>query len=192
MVSLCDKTRMTDEYLEVEPNKRFFEVLRAFSDNQHDPIPEWEFQPHIHTVKTDRCICTTRIENNFYIKHKRTGKQLVIGSECVKRWMMPRLLCKGCSSPLGRVCERVRRQDFLCRDCKRFLKRLETEKLKKLGNYKLLWGGKYYGRTFEEVAQDLPYVEFLLNLPVSPRPKTLMAFEEYASLLYEIVETKVT
>ena len=180
------------DYQEVEPNKRFFEVLRQFSEDKRDPIHEWEFLPHIHNVRAERCICTTPIQNNFYIQHKRTKKQLIIGSECVKRWIHPKLQCKECDAPLGRVCERVRKQDFLCGKCKRRLKAEREEKIRKLGNYKLLFGKRYYQRLFKDIVEDIPYTEFLLNINIHPLPQTLQAFNDYCSLIFEIKETSVT
>lgn len=176
------------EYLETEVNLRFFEVLREYSFDKRDPLHEWEFVPEKHTVRSEKCICTTPIQNNYYIRHKQTKKELIVGSECIKRWIQPQLLCKECSSPLGRVCERVRLKDFICGKCKRKEKARRAERMKKLGNYRLLFGKKYYQRLFKEVIDDIPYVEFLLNLKMNVIPSSLEAFYEYCSLVYEIKE----
>jgi hypothetical protein len=97
------------EQLEYDPNKRFFEVLREYSDDKNDPTPEWEFQGMVlHGVK-EKCICGTKILLNYLISHKRTKKQLIIGSECIKRWIQPKMTCEHCDAPLGQVLKRDER-----------------------------------------------------------------------------------
>lgn len=186
------------EYLETEPNLRFFEILRKFSTNPYDPVPEWELDTTKFIATKSRCICTTPIERNFYIRHKQSGKELVIGSECVKRWINPRLVCKTCDSPLGRVDKRIETQDFLCPKCKREAKKKlrdeaqeKAKKIQQLSLYRLYFGGKYYGRFFRDVIDDIPYVEFLLNLSFETVPKTLKLFYVYVSCVYDIQEQTV-
>jgi hypothetical protein len=181
------------EYNETETNLRFFEILRRYSDNKHDCVAEWELLTGHHASSKQRCICSTRIENQYFIRHKRTGKVLVIGSECVKRWMNPVLNCKGCGDPLGRVCERIRKEDFLCRQCKKASADAakETEaKIEKMGRLLLFWYGKYYMKPFSLVAEDIPYVEYLINLPQCKSSETLKAFQKYATLVFEIKEVE--
>ena len=186
-------------YKETEVNLRFFEILRRFSDDQHDPTPEWELVEGMTVNSKERCICSTKIIDNYYIRHKRTGKTLVIGSECVKRWLNPKLLCKGCQKPLGRVCQRIKSADYLCRACKLEAKREEErkikeqeEKIKKLGNFELFWYGTYYRKPFRVVAQNIPYVEYLINHPNVTSSETLKAFSKYASLVFEIKEPEAS
>lgn len=181
----------TMEDLEHQPNLRFFEILRDFSDDKRDPVPEWEFKGFITTGTKEKCICGTKILLNYQIVHKRTQKQLIIGSECIKRWIQPKLSCSRCDAPLGRVLERTRKGDFHCRSCKRELKEMEKQKLLKMGRLRLFWYGKYYQRMFAEVAQDIPYVESLLNLPEEKKTDTLKALEKYISLKYDIKEVEV-
>ena len=180
-------------YKETEVNLRFFEILRQFSDDQNDPVPEWSLVEGMTVNSKERCICSTKIIDNYYIRHRRTGKLLVIGSECVKRWIQPKLLCKGCEKPLGRVCQRIKSGDYLCRSCKLEAKKEEErkekvkeEKIKRLGNFELFWYGPYYRKPFRVVAEDIPYVEFLLNHPRSSSSETLIAFEKYINLVYEV------
>ena len=180
------------EYQETETNLKFFEVLRSFSDNQYDPLPEWELVTDKFIEREIRCICTTPIERNFFIRHKRTGKELVIGSECVKRWLNPRIVCKECDSPLGRVTKRIELQDFICPDCKRSKRKKDTARRKQLASFRLYWGSKHYGKQFKDVIDDIPYVETLLNLPLPSVPQTLQAFYEYVNLVFTIEEQIVT
>ena len=195
--------------LEECPNTKFFTVLRQYSDNKHDPIPEWQLVGFVERGGKDRCICGTAIMLNYMIRHKISGVELIIGSECVKRWMDPKIVCERCKEPLGRVLERYRRKDFKCRSCKLYekeleearerakriaeqrLKALEEEKMKKIermGNLRLLWYGKYYQQPFSKVAEDIPYCEYLLNIPEDKATKTILAFIDYANLVFEIAD----
>lgn len=178
------------QYNETETNLRFFEILRRFSDDKNDPTPEWELLTGHHSSSKERCICSTKIEHQYFIRHKRTGKVLVIGSECVKRWMNPVLNCKGCGDPLGRVCERIRKEDFLCRKCKKASVDAERAKIERMGRLVLFWYGKYYMKPFSLVAEDIPYVEYLINLPQCKSSETLKAFQKYATLVFEIREVE--
>ena len=189
---------METEHLETETNLRFFEILRQYSDNQYDPLPEWELVLGKFMEKESRCICSTPIERNFYICHKRTGKELVIGSECVKRWINPKLICKQCKCPLGRFAARIKTQDFLCPSCKRIAKKAVEEKERKtlsriqtLGRFKFFFGKIYFAQRFCEVVKDIPYVEFILNHPWIHQPETIKLFLEYVHLVYDIKETVV-
>lgn len=200
---------MTD--VEHPTNLRFFEILRKFSDDKHDPVPEWEFKGFITTGTTEKCICGTRILLNYAIVHTRTQKQLIIGSECVNRWLKPELQCEECGNPLGRVMERHRLNDFLCRKCKKEkaeIKRMQEErqrlatqrieaalrkkeedrlkKIERMGKLLLFWRGRYYQKPFAMVAEDLPYTEYLLNIPEEKATASILAFIDYANLLYEI------
>ena len=192
--------RMTET--EHHVNLRFFEVLREHSDDKHDPIPEWEFKGFITRGTKEKCICGTPIELNYLIEHKRTQKQLIIGSECVKRWIQPKLECEECGNPLGRVMERTRKKDFLCRSCKKILANLEAQKqrereieaekerkkIERMGKLRLFWWGKYHERMFSEVAEDIPYVEYLLSIPEEKATKSIRAFWEYAELVFDVKE----
>ena len=195
---LLDRMEEEYEYLETETNLKFFEILRRFSDNKFDPVPEWELLTDKFFEKETRCICTTPIERNFYIRHKRTGKELVIGSECVKRWIHPKLTCKQCESPLGRIDKRIQTQDFVCPKCKREAKKAAKEAAEHRASrratlcaFHFYYGKKYYGKRFDVVAKDIPYVEFLLNLQLSDVPKTLKLFKEYIGLIYELEDIEI-
>jgi hypothetical protein len=194
---------MTD--IEHPTNLRFFEVLREFSDDKNDPTPEWEFKGLITRGTHEKCICGTKIELNFLIVHKRTQKQLFIGSECVKRWIQPKLLCERCEAPLGRFEWRHKNQDFHCRSCKKEIQ-LEKEwqkmnqqmeaqrkkkKIEKMEKWTLFWYGKYRNKPFKMVAEDVGYVEYLMNIPEEKATASVRSFQEYASLIFEFEEVEV-
>jgi hypothetical protein len=184
--------------LEHDPNKRFFEVLREHSEDKNDPTPEWEFGGMVLHGAKERCICGTKILLNYLITHKRTKKQLIIGSECIKRWINPKMTCEDCDAPLGQVLKRARTNDYLCRSCKKERKELEVRKqeekqrqIKKMDNFMLYWYGKHRNHPFKMVAEDIPYTEYLLNIPEEKASESIKAFQKYASLVYEIKETVV-
>lgn len=182
------------EYQETETNLKFFEVLRSVSDNQYDPLPEWELLTDKFMEREIRCICTTPIERNFFIRHKRTGKELVIGSECVKRWLNPFAVCSECQSPLGRITKRIETKDFVCPECKRDKKKKETARRNQLATFRFYWGGygtKHYKNKFCDVIDDIPYVEHLLNLSLPSVPPSLQAFYEYVNLVFTVKEILV-
>lgn len=194
--------------LEQDPNQRFFEILRDASDDKQDPIPEWELKGFVGSG-VDRCICGTSIMLNYLIVHKRTQKQFVIGSECMKRWMNPKLVCKECESPLGCVAKRYRTNDFLCRCCKTMKKKMEEEEsiqrarekaikerqrikaIEKLSLFRLFWSGKYYLKSFKEVLQDESYVLYLMTIPDAKATESVKKFKEYASFFYDLVDVEV-
>lgn len=186
-------------YNETEVNLRFFEILRRYSDDKNDPVPEWELVPEMTVNSKERCICSTKIIDNYYIRHTRTGKVLVIGSECIKRWISPKLKCKECGAALGRVCRRIKTADYLCRSCKLEAKKEEERKeqeretkIARMEKLVLFWYGPYYQKPFYLVAKDIPYVEYLLNHPKATTSETLKAFQKYASLVFEIQKTQVS
>ena len=195
--------------LEHDPNKRFFEVLRQHSDDKNDPTPEWEFTGMVFNGVKEKCICGTKILLNYLITHKRSKHQLIIGSECVKRWIKPKMTCEDCDAPLGRVLERARKNDFLCRSCKkekkerearekeqeeRIQKKKEEEtkrQIKRMDNFMLYWYGKHRNHPFKMVAEDIPYTEYLLNIPEEKASESIKAFQKYASLVYDIKEEEI-
>jgi len=177
--------------LEQQPNLRFFEVLRTFSDDKSDPVPEWEFRGTVLSGTKEKCICGTKILLNYLIVHKRTQKQLIIGSECIKRWIQPKLSCSRCDAPLGRVLQRIKKEDYHCRRCKREIKQEEALKILKMGNFRLFWYGKYYQRKFSEAIEDIPYVETVLTIPEEKQNESLRAFMKFISLYYEITEETI-
>ncbi len=112
--------------------------------------------------------------------------------------MKPKLVCKECESPLGRVAERMRKQDFHCRSCKLMLKKMEQEdllcrqrKIEKFGRYLLFYGGKYSKKPFKEIIEDQDFVLHLLTLPDSKITKSIQAFREYAAFFYDIVDVEI-
>lgn len=181
------------------PNKRFLQVLRDHSTNQTDPIEEWDLLGFVSNGGATHCICDTQIILNYCIQHKQTKKQLMIGSECVKRWINPKLVCERCQTTLGCVMKRIRYQDFHCRQCKKALQEekayqehMKAQQLRRWERELFYAYGKHYEQPFKEVAKDIPFVEKLLNLPPEKRwQKNLIAFLTYVSLLYEIADVEV-
>jgi len=200
-----------------DANTLFLEVLKKYSDNKNDPIPEWHlqgFDPHGGATK---CICETPILLNYRIIHKRTQVQLLIGSECVKRWLNPRLECEVCKCPLGCIMKRYQTFDFKCRKCKtaerkeqerllreaeemerarliaEFRERERKENERRWAGEELFRGyGKHFLKPFRIVAEDIPFVTRLVNLPKEKvYEKNLIDFLSYVSMCYDIVEIEV-
>lgn len=200
-----------------EANKIFLEVLKYYSDNKEDPIPEWHLQGFVPNGGATECICETPIVLNYKIIHKRTLQELIIGSECVKRWMNPRLECEVCKSPLGCIMKRYQFFDFKCRACKtaerkkqerllqeaeeqercrlmaQFQEKLRKDEARRKAGEQLFRGyGKYFLKPFRLVAEDIPYATKLLNLPKEKvYEENLIAFLSYLSSCYEIVDVEV-
>lgn len=197
---------------ETSPHKRFFQVLVEHSDSREDPISEWKLVGYVLNGGATHCICDTQITLNYKIIHKRTQKELIIGSECVKRWLNPKLVCEQCQTPLGCVMERFKNADFFCRRCKvqkqkdalavleaqrNVAVQITQEELKKeakkqrMGEWILFWYGKYYQKPFKVAVQDEDYVNTLLEIPEDKHTKSLQYFLEYASLIHTIQEIEV-
>ena len=200
-----------------EANKIFLEVLKQYSDNKNDPIPEWHLQGFVPTGGKTHCICETPIILNYKIIHKRTLVELIIGSECVKRWLNPRLECEVCKCPLGCIMKRYQLFDFKCRKCKteerkkqeKLLreaeemerarlytefreKHLKEEQRRMVGEQLFRGYGKHFLEPFRIVADDIPFVTKLLNLPKEKvYEENLIAFLSYVSSCYEIVDVEV-
>ena len=187
---------MTDDILQYR-RKLFFEILREKSIDKDDPISEWEFQSILNNDETRHCICSAPIQYLYQIKNRFNQETLIVGSECIKRWLNGLIRCSLCQCTLGNITKRLKTQDFHCRDCKLRLQRqakfTEEEKLNKrkktLGNLRLFWFGPYYMKPFYKVVEDIAYVEKLLNLP--DKNKTLQAFEEYVNIVFDVTTEEV-
>jgi hypothetical protein len=55
----------------------------------------------------------------------------------------------------------------------------------------LYWYGKHRNHPFKMVAEDIPYVEYLLNIPEEKATESIKAFQKYASLVFEIKDEVV-
>lgn len=192
-----------------DKHERFMAVLKNHSENQTHPISEWRLLP-LREVKDSQCICTQPILNQHFISNDTTRTTLVIGSDCMKRFLEPTLQCEecGCGITTG-IVERIEKQNFLCPPCKALKKKrdrllaeqeakkhqheLATQEAKKvkMGKWALFWYGKYYQKPFSVVLQDEAYVEYLLNLPEDKKTETIKSFTTYVSLFYDVVETEV-
>jgi len=154
--------------------------LREHSRHKDDPIPEWEII-HMSGGETGECICGMHISNLFTIENKLTRERLIIGSECQQRWNIKcKLECEKCKSALGGVITRYKKRDFLCPTCKR-----ETKKLMNtLAKFIMYYPGPWKGLSFKDVGENQEWVSLLINLNSSS--KTIIAFQKYCNLIYEI------
>lgn len=172
-----------------EPNHddkhaRFMQVLKAHSENQTHPIPEWRLHS-FREVEEKKCICSHDILNNYFISNDRTKTTLIIGSDCMKRFLDPSLRCSECKQPIQNVVNRIEKSDFICRNCKN--QRRKT--VKHLRNCIFLHPGPYNEKKFSEVIEDVAYVETLLNIPDNEKTMTITLFCRYAKAVYLIDET---
>jgi hypothetical protein len=148
-----------------EKVQKFYEVLKSFTDDQDDPISEWEYLTDKiqSTDEKKSCICSTPIKNIHLIRNKKTRLVLEIGSECAKKWDLAPL-CECCNKPLGAVTRRRKENDWLCKACKaskkkeaavkeearqRLLKRMGSSLF--MGYFKETKTSPWYGRRFDEV-----------------------------------------
>ena len=150
-----------------EKVQKFYEVLKGHTEDQADPISEWEYltdQVQQVCVKKS-CICSTPIKNIHLIRNKKSGLILEIGSECAKKWDLAPL-CESCKNPLGALTRRRKENDWICKACKAARKKealLKAEArqrlLKQMGSYLFMGYFKetrtspWYGRRFDEVVK---------------------------------------
>jgi hypothetical protein len=179
---------------EIEQDKKsslFYRVLRQNSVSQEDPIPEWKVVHHVDGDGSSKCICSTPILYQHTIENTLNGRQLIIGSECVKRWNV-KFICEECQSPLGNITQRLIKKNFLCPECTRERKRkqklLEVKRearKARLAHMLLDKPGRYYNAPFCVIINDLVYVQYLINM--EPKNYLLRLFEEYVEFYYDIV-----
>ena len=175
------------EVQQAEKSPRFYGVLRKHSQNQFDPVSEWEYKADAAGNGEGRCICSTPIFHEYVIQNKLTGEQLTIGSECIARWFHSSLRCEKCNGALGNVNNRIKKDNYICAKCNRDIKK----KKKELANTRLFLFPHqknlyphYRYKMFHELIEDTEAVETLINLPEKTR--TLELFEEYVGLHYKI------
>jgi hypothetical protein len=212
-----DFSYQIENYDTAEPasdkHQRFMEILQKHSLNPAEAIEEWKLLKITAKDLRSKCICSHPIERNYFVENPFTKTTLCIGSECINRWIKPKLTCEQCDCVLQNATHRVKFNKFLCKECnlqkKRELVQQEEErKLQELRasiekqrkeekrrldiarkeNLVLFWYGPYYQRKFKEVIQDEAYVEKLINIPQERWTPTLKAFSEYAHLIYEIAD----
>jgi hypothetical protein len=163
---------------------RFMEVLKEHSINQVLPIPEWELSP-ITRVEEKKCICSHPILNNYFITNEKTKTILVIGSDCMKRFLDPSLRCEECNAPIQNVVQRISEGNFICRECKQKRKRV----VKDYKDRYIVELGKYYLKTFEEAGNDQEFVQSVLDMDEADWSPNLRNFYIYIKALYLIRET---
>ena len=150
-----------------EKVQKFYEILKGHTEDQDDPISEWEYltdQVQEVCVKKS-CICSTPIKNIHLIRNRKTGLILEIGSECAKKWDLAPL-CESCKKPLGGITRRRKENDWVCKSCKAARKKEALLKadarqrlLKQMGSYLFMGYFKetrtspWYGRRFDEVVK---------------------------------------
>jgi ribosomal protein L37AE/L43A len=148
-----------------EKVQKFFEVLKSHTEDQDDPISEWEYLTDKlkEVFEKKFCICSTPIQNIHMIRNKKSGLVLEIGSECAKKWDLAPL-CECCKKPLGAITRRRKEDDWVCKACKAARKKeallkaeARTQLLKQMGSYLFMGYFKatktspWYGRRYDEV-----------------------------------------
>ena len=148
-----------------EKVQKFYEVLKGHTEDQDDPISEWEYLTDRvkEAYEKKSCICTTPIKNIHLIRNKKSGLILEIGSECAKKWDLAPL-CESCKKPLGAITRRRKENDWVCKACKAARKKealLKAEARHRLlrqmggqefrGYFKETGTSPWYGRRFDEV-----------------------------------------
>jgi hypothetical protein len=166
---------------------QFMRVLTERSIHKDDPVPEWEVI-RLHGGN-GICICGMNILNLYTISNIITNEELVIGSECQKRWNLKcNICCDKCDSPLGNLTKRLKDKNYICPECTREERRVQ-KRIAKLENYTMYLKGPWYNHTFKEVAILERWVEKILNTPNYFETKTYSYFEEYCGYIYDIQES---
>lgn len=210
-MSLYQIPNYDNEPIADDKHERFMAVLKMHSAHETNPIQEWHLET-LTEVKDSQCICSQPILNQYFISNDTTRTTLIIGSDCMKRFLDCTLKCSQCSASIKNVATRIKENEYLCKQCKATKKkealalaerqqklaleqqRKEAEiqkKIKRMGTFCLFWFGRYYQKPFKIVVEDEAYVEYLLNLPdEKTKCQTLRTFLEYASHFYEIKEVE--
>lgn len=181
---------MNQELTQDKKSNQFYQILRKHSQNQYDPLSEWEYNPDLAGDGQGRCICSTPIFHEFVIENKITGHTFTIGSECIQRWFESKIRCQKCNASLGNVKNRIKNGFFLCALCNRQRKR----RIKELQFRPLLINNlnneliHYHCRPFRSLLEDIEVAERILN--ASNPSQSMKDFEEFVSLHYDI-QTRV-
>ena len=177
-----------------EKVQRFFEVLKSHTEDQDDPIDEWEYlTDEVQQVFVKKfCICSTPIKNIHLIRNKKSGLILEIGSECAKKWDLAPL-CENCKNPLGAITRRRKENDWVCKACKAAKKKealLKVEARQRLlkqmggqefrGYFKATKTSPWYGRRFDEVVMIKELQRLTLKQEIDH--PDYRAFREYLDL----------
>ena len=144
---------------------KFIAELLKYSNGKDDPISEWEYTGETRELGKEelkdgfKCICTTPISILYRIRNKVNSIQLEIGSECIKRWLNPRISCDDCKATLGNITKRMRSKDYLCRLCKKnnIAKQTENNIRKKS------WSECYINNKLFSDITDISYIEEIIN-----------------------------
>jgi hypothetical protein len=162
--------------------ERFMEVLIEHSVHKHEPIPEWTLVS-AEAGAISRCICEKEIQNRFIIQNKITGEKLIIGCDCALRFNIDdKMLCKTCGAILQNTKKRRLNNDYTCPECRR----AERKERDRMNGFTLYYNGPWKGKTFGQVADNLAWVNQLINM--TAENKSLRTFQEYAEKKFKIGE----
>lgn len=172
--------------LELKFRSRLFMMeLEKYSNNKEDPISEWyydekqdmfdiEYGTELDQDDDRKCICSTPIKYIYKIRNKINGGELEIGSECIKRWIRPKIKCLNCECVLGCITERLRTKNFLCRTC-----RITSERHPQ---YLKLNGVSFYK------ISNINFIEAVINK--EKKNEIEIMFERYINTQYIIKEVQ--
>lgn len=155
---------------------QFLERLKEHSQNKEDPISEWILHDNVEE-RTSNCLCGKEIHVIYFIENKLSHEIIGVGSECVKKWLNPYLVCKSCYCPLGNALQRRREKKFYCRQCRAYIDR----------QGKCLFWHNYRTYRMEDIVKNIPLLEAILNS--DNQKKQLL--KNYARHFYEFEEIDI-
>lgn len=152
--------------------RTFMEVLKNHSVNKKTPVPEWSVV-RVSYSEHSKCICTNEIAWKYHIKNSITNDELIVGSDCVKRWGVPfPLTCKVCGAALKDKVNRAQEGKYICPSCVR-----EGDKI-------LTLNGPWKGMKFSDVVKNLTWATWIVDKAGCQRD-SVVAFKCYARMTVE-------
>jgi hypothetical protein len=149
--------------------RTFMEVLKEHSVNKKTPVLEWSVV-RVSYSEHSKCICTNEIAWKYHIKNFITDEELIIGSECVKRWGVSfPLHCSVCSRELKDKINRAQEKKLVCPSCTR-----DGDKI-------LTFNGPWKGMKFSDVLKNIAWTTWIVN-KAGCQNSSVLAFKSYARL----------
>lgn len=139
----------------------FLNTLKLNSlNNTDDCINEWEFLKFSKSLLKNRCICGQPIKKLFIIKNLNNGNKLMIGKDCIKKFMVDNIILQAEINKIEKACNYIKNFDNTIFD-----------------------SGKYKNLKFLEVYNlDKNYINFIIKIEFFKNP-IMRQFKNY--ILYK-------
>ena len=147
-------------------------------DNESSENSYWHYMSSVHKLiapeRERTCFCTTSIKHNYVVFHPTTKQVVVVGSDCIERWMGGKLpkSCQGCGATYSGVLKFCKR----CAQTERDEIKAAKDQVAWQDNWKIQFG-MHRGSKWSYAANAEGYADWCLGL-AKPSGK-MVRFVEY-------------